>query len=417
MQYKQLIGLAAPFKSYSGYGQYARAVAMMLIQSYQYDENVSICLLPLSTDGLTSYQQINLEDTKYNKLLKYISSDPSDAFNNFFDIMITVSIPQAFINKGVYNIGVTAIAQADKVHPVLIQHCNRMNQVWVMSQYNIQSIKSSIFKLADNKTLSISSKLAKVAPPVIISDISSASSNITDFLDSIPQQFLFLSVSQWLPGALGNDRKDVGALISTFISTFNGDKNVGLVLKLDQGRSGSLSQYYIRQRISDVYNRMGVTQQTCNIYIITGNLSQSQLIELYMHSKIKAMTTFTHGESFGLTLMQFSALTGKPLLSPYHSGLVQYIRPEYTQIISHKNTSIPTQHMHTYLKEFVTPDSKWFTVQYPQASYKLRQMVKNYNSYLQRASLQQKSILQQFDLGKKSRQLKKIIDNILEGVQ
>jgi len=46
-----------------------------------------------------------------------------------------------------------------------------------------------------------------------------------------------------LPGNIGNDRKDMGALVSTFLSTFPNSKKVGLLLKTEQGRNGVLSEY------------------------------------------------------------------------------------------------------------------------------------------------------------------------------
>ncbi|HRT03263.1 MAG TPA: hypothetical protein P5513_04935 [Candidatus Diapherotrites archaeon] len=49
-----------------------------------------------------------------------------------------------------------------------------------------------------------------------------------------------------------------------------------------------------------------------------------------MHNKVKAYITFTHGESLGLPIMEFIGSTGKPALIPYHSGIMEYIKPEYS---------------------------------------------------------------------------------------
>jgi hypothetical protein len=45
---------------------------------------------------------------------------------------------------------------------------------------------------------------------------------------------------------VGNDRKDIGALISGFIKAFPNNKDIGLLLKVDQGRSSILSEYSMR---------------------------------------------------------------------------------------------------------------------------------------------------------------------------
>jgi len=62
-----------------------------------------------------------------------------------------VSIPHAFIQKGLINIGITALAEVDKVHPQLIEYCNRMDEVLVMSDFNIETLKRSVFKLQDGR--------------------------------------------------------------------------------------------------------------------------------------------------------------------------------------------------------------------------------------------------------------------------
>jgi len=48
-------------------------------------------------------------------------------------------------------------------------------------------------------------------------------------------------VGEWLPGSVGNDRKDIGALIATFLRGFGNSIDVGLLLKVNQGRSSILS--------------------------------------------------------------------------------------------------------------------------------------------------------------------------------
>ena len=48
-------------------------------------------------------------------------------------------------------------------------------------------------------------------------------------------------MGEWLPGNLGSDRKDIGSLIATFLKTFANSENVGILLKVEQGRSNILS--------------------------------------------------------------------------------------------------------------------------------------------------------------------------------
>jgi glycosyltransferase involved in cell wall biosynthesis len=72
---------------------------------------------------------------------------------------------------------------------------------------------------------------------------------------------------------------------------------------------------------------LGLKSTNNNIHFISGNLKESQMREIYEHDKVKAYISFSHGESFGIPIMEFAAITGKPLVIPYHSGLMEYIRP------------------------------------------------------------------------------------------
>lgn len=412
MQQKKNIALLAPFTSYSGYGQYGRCIAQMLILSYGSSENVQLFLIDAVSKNMFKQEMFDLENSKYNGLQKYIK--PIQTLNSqFFDVFMMVSVPQAFIQKGLFNIGITALVQVDRVHPQLIQHCNRMDQVWVMSDYNINSLNSSIYNTQDGQQLKLEVPVGKINHAFVPSE-SKPKTDISKYIDSISQQFLFATVGQWLPGSIGSDRKDIGALISTFIKTFPNNKNVGLLLKVDQGRSSILSEYAIRQKINEIYKGLGLKSTNNNIHFISGNLKESQMREIYEHDKVKAYISFSHGESFGIPIMEFSAITGKPLVIPYHSGLMEYIRPQYSEIMIHKQTQVPRELFNTFMRQFMIPQSKWCTLDYQYASFKMVETVKNYKYIIQRAKQQQKHIQDNFGVNKIAMDLKKILDQKLK---
>lgn len=406
------IGLAGPLSSHSGYGEYARSIAMSLLLSYENVEDLNILLFDLIPETLSTSERLDLSNSKYSKLLKHITP-PQVIQSQFFDLFLTVSIPQAFAQKGLVNIGMTALVQTDKAHPILIQHCNRMDEVFVMSQFNVETLKHSMFKLQDQSQLNINVpiKTLPYAYVPVITDIKKT--NITQYIDSIPQDFLFLSVGEWLPGSIGSDRKDLGSLISVFLQKFANNEHVGLLLKVDQGRSTILSQYMIRQRINEIVNRLGIKIIKNNIYFISGILSQNAMQQIYKHNKVKCYVSFSHGQSFGIPIFQFITSTGKPILIPYHSGLTDYIQPQCAEILLHKTTQIPQQLMQTFLRQFMIPDSNWFTVDYKYAGYKMMQIVSNYNNLISK-SLQHKELLvDKYNINKISKHLKSLLDSYL----
>lgn len=410
---KRNIALAAPFTSYSGYGQYGRSIALMLVDLYKDNKDISIFLFDI-TGGLLDQSQIyNIQRSKYRQIQKYII--PNDQIQKqFFDLFITVSIPMAFMQRGLVNIGVTALAEVDKVHPQLIQACNKMDQVLIMSQFNQDALKNSMFKLPDNTQIKIASEVGILGVPFISQEDSRPhKTDITTFLDQIPQKFLFLTVGEWLPGSIGNDRKDIGALISTFLRGFANNKDIGLVLKTNQGRSSILSQYGIRERINEIARGLGITITTPNVYFISGNLTNQQMIQIYDNQKIKAYVSFTHGESFNLPILEFSGNTGKPLLIPYHSGMLEYIKPEYCQILIHKQTQVHPELFQTFMREFLIPESKWYTIDYQYALFKMGQLINNYDKIALRSKNQQAYIKQQWSKEKLEMRLRNILDKFL----
>ena len=60
--------------------------------------------------------------------------------------------------------------------------------------------------------------------------------SIKNFNYQIPEDFCFLFVGHWLPGDIGEDRKNVGGMIKTFYESFkNKTKAPALVLKTTGG--------------------------------------------------------------------------------------------------------------------------------------------------------------------------------------
>jgi len=59
----------------------------------------------------------------------------------------------------------------------------------------------------------------------------------------------------------------------------------------------------MRERINEICRGLGLKISYNNIYFVSGNLAESQMLELYKHDKIKAYISFTHGESLGLPII------------------------------------------------------------------------------------------------------------------
>lgn len=411
---KKNIAIISPLTSYSGYGQYGRNISNTLIHSYGGQQGYEIFLFNSDNQYSFDGQKLDLQNSKYRGLIDYIKP-LQDIQKQFFDVLINVCVPQAFIQKGLVNIGVTALAEVDKVHPQLIQHCNRMDEVWVMSEYNVETLKASQYNIPDNtggvRSIKINVPVGIMPHAYIDGGEPMGVTEVSKFIDTITQPNLIMTMGQWLPGSIGNDRKDIGSLIATFLKAFGPtNKEVGLLLKVDQGRSSIISEYGMRQRMNEIARGLGIQEQIQNVYFISGNLSQNQVNEIYSHKKVKAYVSFTHGQSFGIPIMEFSATTGKPLVIPYHSGLCDYIRPEYCHVITHKEKQVPQELFQTFYRDFLIPESKWFVIDYQHGAYLMAQTLKDKSD---KAKKQQEHIKELLSVEQVSKVMKQLLSRYL----
>jgi len=60
------------------------------------------------------------------------------------------------------------------------------------------------------------------------------------------------------------------------------------------------------------------------IYLLHGELTDSQMNQMYNHPKVKAHISLTHGEGFGRPLLE-ATQSGKPVIASAWSGQVDFL--------------------------------------------------------------------------------------------
>ena len=400
------MAIAAPLSSFSGYGQYSRNIIKSLIQLYS--EKYRMIIIDFQSGSPTqSYMKSNHE---YDIILKYLQ-DRSILDTEFVDLYIQISAAQAFQCKGLYNIGITAVTQSIPSHPSIIQGCNRMDLVIVMSQFNKTVLELSKFTTNKNTTVQIKTPVETLFHGISKYPQNKTEDHVIRFLDSIKQKYCFLFHGQWLPGSLGCDRKNIGMLINTFNQTFVGNKDVALVLKTSIGFPGVLARYEIEQRITALRSSLNVpSKQIPSIYIIQGEIPKQTLIDIYRHPKIKTFITFTHGQSYGIPIAEFAANTEKPILSPYWSGHTQFLPPEFNSFFIGKQAVMPAEILQIPMYQtYFVPQSKWYNIDYKYASVLMKEYYTNYESKLQKSKQQNQFILKNFSYQKMKQKVQQII--------
>jgi glycosyltransferase involved in cell wall biosynthesis len=229
---------------------------------------------------------------------------------------------------------------------------------------------------------------------------------VWDVLDSIEEEFNFLYVGHWLQGELGQDRKDTGMLVKTFLETFKGKgKKPGLIMKTSSATYSIMDREEIIDKINKIREFVG-DENLPNIYLFHGELTDNEINELYNHPKVKAHVSFTKGEGYGRPLLEAS-ISQKPVIAPNWSGHIDFLDAEMSTLLPGEVRQI---HPSAVVQNMLIPESGWFTVNYKVASETLEDVYKNYKKYLDGAKRQAYRSRTEFNLDKMAEKLNAIIE-------
>lgn len=356
------------------------------------------------------------EDKKIISLFK-------DKLDRKPDIFIQISIPNEFEPKGIFNIGISAVTEASIAPLNFVEGANRMDLILVPSQFTKDVLVQTKYDRKENDRIVETIQCHKPVEVLfegldleVFHKTTEISDDVKDLLKVVKEDFAFLAVSHWLQGRLGQDRKDMGMLIKTFIDTFrNKKKRPALILKTS-GAGFSITE---RDQIIDKINQIqemireesGFKGKFPSIYLLNGDLSDVQMNELYNHSKVKAMVSFTKGEGFGLPLLEFTS-TGKPVICSAYSGPLDFLNPEYSVLLPGKLTKIDG----SAANEWIPKEGEWFTVSYQYAGQVLSDVFENYEKYLVKSRKSIKYTKDNFSLEKMTEKFLELLEKDLNFV-
>ena len=123
--------------------------------------------------------------------------------------------------------------------------------------------------------------------------------------------------------------------------------------------------------------RAGVDGDLPNVYLMHGDFMDEEINELYNHPKVKAHISLTHGEGFGRPLLEAS-LSEKPVIAPDWSGHTDFLKKPNAVMLGGSLTDVPKS---AFPEEFFVEGMKWFTVNYQEASVRMKDVYKNYRKY------------------------------------
>lgn len=396
----------APVQTRSGYGDHARDLLRSLIRMDKFD-----IMIWGSRWGDTPF--IDLDNDRDRPILERMLKEPNIPKQP--EIHLQVAIPNEFQKIGKYNIGVTAGIETTHCSAPWLEGMNRMDLVVVPSKHAKDVFMGTKHGRVDPKTKQKVDELSCTVPVEVLfegvdTNVFHHIESITDTklrhtLNDIKEDFCFLFVGHWLKGEFFQDRKDVAGLIRVFLETFkNQTKQPALILKTSSATFSVMDRDEIVKKINNVKSM--VSGNLPNIYLLHGELTDSEMNSLYNHSKVKAMVSFTKGEGFGRPLLE-ATMSKKPVIAPSWSGQLDFLSKEHSILLPGQLEKV---HQSVVWENIIIPESHWFTTNYSAAGNIMRDVFRNYRYYKIRAEGQEKISREQFSLDKMHEKFVEIFD-------
>ena len=408
---KPLVVVSCPIETMSGYGARARDIVKALLKNDKYDVKVIS-----QRWGNTSWNALDPNNEDDKKLLDTIwkqSHLPQQP-----DVWIQITVPNEFQPVGKFNIGITAGIETTVCDPSWIEGLNRMNLNLVSSNHAKQVFEQSTFEKRDKNT-NQTVEVIKLQKPVevlfegvdlnkyfFIEDNDLEETELVSQLDEIKEDFCFLYVGHWLPGVIGEDRKNTGYTIKAFLEIFKNKKNKpALILKTSQSTNCIMDRDELLKKIDAI--KQTVKGDLPNVYLLHGDLEDKDMNDLYNHGKIKAMVSLTKGEGFGRPLLEFS-LSKKPIIASNWSGHLDFLHPDYNILV---NGTLTNVHPSSQVQNMILAESQWFTPNDGEVADALKKVYEYYNKCLEGAKRQTHYSKTNFSFDKMAELLDTILEN------
>lgn len=412
MRRKKII-VRGPALSQSGYGEQTR-FALRSLRKHQDKFDIYLLNVGWGRTGciISDDEERQWFDELIAKTQTYVHENQNKP--NIFDISLQVTIPGEFEQLCPINVGYTAGIETTKAPPEWINRNNLMHKIIATSVHTKTVLQNSIYKLKDQNGMEVE---LKTHAPVEVCGYGARIVQPSSLELNLETDFNFLTIAQWGP------RKNLESTISSFVGEFFNESNVGLIVKTNMAKNNFMDKMIVEARLKNFVEGLPNSKEMkCKIYLIHGNLQESEISALYTHPKVKAFITTTHGEGFGLPIFE-SVLNALPVVAPAWSGQVDFLYAPKKDKDSGKIKMKPhfvkiDYDIQPIQKDAVVPgilqeDSQWC---YPK-NYSIRagmkEVFKNYGTHLSNAKKLKEYIMQEFDENKQYDLFVKLITDCL----
>jgi glycosyltransferase involved in cell wall biosynthesis len=417
---KRSVVMIAPFNTRSGYGDHARS----LFYSIMDREDLNIKCIDVKW-GNTPRNHLRPEVPRHKKLLNSFVNQ--NQIQGQPDVLIDIRIPNEFATGAKVNIGITAGVETDVVSPEFLDGMNRMSFNLVPSKFTADTFNRCTYDKMEDLPDGQKRKAGEIKneKPIAVlfegvdTDVyyprakHELEKDLTKELNElITEDFAYLHVGQWGNQPYGEDRKNIGVLIKSFLKAFSNIPNPpALVLKTNGANFSVLDRHQIKKRIQEVKDMFsGVSLP--NIYLIHGDFTIEEMSTLYNHPKIAAFITCTHGEGFGRPMLE-ATCCDLPVIATKWSGHLDFLTDSESMLIDGFIKEVPKSAL---WKPIVVEPSKWFEVNEADVVRKIRTFHKKRKLIQKKAVRLGRRNRREFSLKAMADKFNQIIDDLLKQI-
>jgi glycosyltransferase involved in cell wall biosynthesis len=359
--------LRGPLLTASGYGEHARQFFRWLETRTDIDLRVQC----LNWGNTTWYINPDIENGLIGRIMEKTNFNLN---NESFDISIQVQLPDEWDTSiAKYNIGVSAFIETTKCSKSWFDCCNKMDKVIAPSKHALKSV------LANGKLKKRAYVINEPLNPLILEKDES-------FKIDLKPDFNFLIISQLTDMDPEKDRKNIVRTIESFCKKFDGNKDVGLVIKTNIGRSTTADRRMTKNMLESIVKKSRKSEFP-KIKMVHGLLTPGEMSSLYQHPKIKCLISLTRGEGYGLPIMEAAACS-LPVIATNWSGHLDFLK-NFSKV-KYSLVSIPDSKADGRIFE---KNSFWAEPSLEDFSEKLDYVIENYEKVKKNAARQSKTII------------------------
>lgn len=303
--------IVGPVCNISGYSEHARTIANAFIElEDQIDLYIQDTQWAAATRSYKYQEKYSKYINKTNELYRSrLNKDGSINIEGLFDTSYQVRPPNEFTQMSQNDIGVTAAVETTFAPESWVSKCNQMSHILVVSDHARKNLKNT--KNEKGET---------ITTPITVIPFGFEEQEKIDIYSgmNISTTCNFLSVLQMAP------RKNFENMLRWFVEEFKDDDDVGLIIKTHFQNNSTIDFHHIVNQVEFLLDSISPDRK-CKIYLVHGNLKNTEMASLYNPDVVNGYISTTHGEGFGIPMF-YAACNKIPVVATNWSGHLDFLR-------------------------------------------------------------------------------------------